>query len=263
MNFTRIKLEFENNIAMLTFNNPTALNAVSMQMLRELKEVPDRLEDPSNNARCLLITGEGRGFCAGADLGDPERGAGEEADLGKKLRTWYNPFLLRLRELQMPIVTAVNGPAAGIGMSFALMGDIILAARSAFFLQAFRNIGLVPDGGATFILPRRVGLTKAMELSTLAERLSADKALEMGLINRVYDDGELMPRALELATSLAEGPTKGLSLIRKAYWSSLDNSYSEQLELEATLQSEAGQTEDHKEGVAAFLEKREPRFTGS
>ena len=265
MEYKCIKLEFKDGIALLTLSNPKVLNAVSSQMLRDLNQVPDEIEDPSHGARCLLITGEGRGFCSGADLSKLKRGdeAADQLDRGEALKEWYRPILLRLRDLSMPIVTAVNGPAAGVGMSFALLGDIVLAARSAFFLQAFRNIGLVPDGGATFILPRRIGFSRAMELSLLGERLSADKALEWGMINRVCEEDQLMPEALELAKSLAEGPTESLNLIRKAYWKSADNTYEEQLELEEAFQSRAGKTHDHREGVAAFLEKRPANFKGN
>lgn len=264
MEYQRIRIEFKNSIARLTLNHPETLNAVSLQMIRELNAVLDEIEDPFNDARCLLITGQGRGFCAGANLSDPEKDMGSDTrpDLGAGLEKWYNPFLLRLRDLPMPIITAVNGPAAGVGMSFALMGDLVLAARSAFFLQAFRRIGLIPDGGATFILPRMIGFSRAMELSLLGERLPAEKALEWGMINRVYEDDHLMPEALKLAEALASGPTQALSLIRKAYWKSIDNTYETQLKLEGTLQKLAGQTQDFREGVAAFLEKRPAKFKG-
>jgi len=231
MQYQRIKIEFKNSIALLTLNHPEALNAVSLQMIRELNRVMDEIEDPANGARCLLITGAGRGFCAGANLSDPEKrmGRDRELDMGAGLEKWYNPFLIRLRDLRMPIITAVNGPAAGVGMSLALMGDMVLAARSAFFLQAFRRIGLIPDGGATFILPRMVGFSRAMELSLLGERLPAETALEWGMINRVYADDQLMPEAFKLAEALAGGPTEALRLIRQAYWKSIDNTYEGQL----------------------------------
>jgi 2-(1,2-epoxy-1,2-dihydrophenyl)acetyl-CoA isomerase len=264
MEYERVKIEFEKDFAVLTLNHPEALNAVSLKMIRELNRVLDPIEDPANGARCLLISGAGRGFCAGANLSDPEKNMGGEGaiDLGDGLEKWYNPFFIRLRDLRMPIITAVNGPAAGVGMSLALMGDIVLAARSAFFLQAFRRIGLIPDGGATYILPRMIGLARAMELSLLGERLPAETALEWGLINRIYEDDQLMPAALKLAAELAGGPTEALRLIRKAYWKSIDNTYEEQLKLERTLQRQAGRTSDFREGVSAFLEKRPARFKG-
>jgi 2-(1,2-epoxy-1,2-dihydrophenyl)acetyl-CoA isomerase len=264
MDYQCLAVEFRENLAILTLNRPKALNAVSETMIRELNRFLGELENPGHGARCLLITGAGRGFCSGADLGDQtyHKDGDIELDLGDHLARWYNPFFTRLRNLSMPIVTAVNGPAAGVGMSLALMGDMVLAARSAYFLQAFRHIGLIPDGGATFILPRRIGFARSMELSLMGERLAAEKALEWGLINRVFDDDRLMPSALELARALAAGPTVGLSLIRRAYWQSLDNSYEEQLGVERDLQRQAGRTRDFLEGVAAFLEKRPADFKG-
>lgn len=264
MDYKRIALELQDNIAVITLNHPEVLNAISAQMLMELKHATGQIEKPDSGIRCLLITGAGRGFCSGANLSDPRRELSEdrERDVGETLDQTYNPLFLRLRKFRMPIITAVNGPAAGVGMSLALMGDLVLAARSAYFLQAFRRIGLIPDGGATYTLPRRVGLARAMELSLLAERLPAEKALEWGLINRVYEDDTLLPEALECAKELAAGPTVSLSLIRKAYWQSLDNTYEQQLHLESILQREAGQTEDFREGVEAFLQKRKAIFQG-
>lgn len=264
MNFERIKLEFTDNVAVLTLNHPEALNAISLKMITELSDVMENIEDPANGARCLLLTGAGRGFCAGANLADPERGLAEggKIDGGEVLEKFYNPLFLRLSNLRMPFITAVNGPAAGVGMSFALSADMILAARSAYFLQAFRRIGLVPDGGATYILPRLIGTVRAMELSLLGERLPAEKALEWGMINRVYDDADLMPQAMKLAKDLATGPTSVLALIRRAYWLSHDNSYIEQLNVERQYQRLAGQTEDFLEGVTAFREKRPAQFKG-
>jgi len=263
MDFQRIRLEFVDNVAVLTLNHPEALNAVSVQMLRDLTAALAQIEDPANGARCLILTGAGRGFCAGANLADPERDQSKgERKAGGVLEEWYHPILLRLRDLRMPFITAVNGPAAGVGMSFAMMGDIVIAARSAYFLQAFRRIGLVPDGGSTFLLPRRVGWSRAMELSMLAERLPAEKALEWGLVNRVVEDGEALGAAMALGSELAAGPTVSMALIRKAYWQSLDNTYEEQLRLESQLQTEAGRTQDFAEGVTAFFEKRPPAFKG-
>lgn len=265
MNYERIKLNFADSVAVLTLNHPETLNAVSYQMARELLDAIKRLGKAESGARCLLLTGAGRGFCSGANLSDPERESTAdryERDAGKVVEQYYNPLLVGLRELRMPIVTAVNGPAAGVGMSFALMGDLVLAARSAYFLQAFRRIGLVPDGGATYLLPRLIGRARAMELSLLGERLPAQIAFEWGMINRVYDDEELMPKAHKLAVELASGPTVSLHLIRKLYWNSWDNSFIEQLLLERLLQKEAGQTEDNAEGLAAFFQKRPAQFKG-
>lgn len=261
MDYQRIIFEVRNTTAILTLNHPDVLNAISPLMIDEIRDALGRLEAPDNGIRSLLITGAGRGFCAGANIG----GSGD-GDSGRKpgstMDDSYNPLFLRLRDLPMPIITAVKGPVAGIGMSLALMGDMVVAGRSAFFLQAFRRIGLIPDGGATYILPRLIGQKRAMELSLLGERLSAEKALEWGLINRVVEDDQLVSESLALADRFATGPTVALGLMRKAYWESLDNTFSQQLRLESVLQKVAGQTEDNKEGVLAFREKREPLFKG-
>ena len=262
MEFNKVALDFagdSGNVAVLKFNHPEVLNAVGADMLEGLHAALGEVQDSNNGARCLLLTGAGRGFCAGANLADPKRGAGA----GGTLRSGYHPLLLALRDLDMPIVTAVNGAAAGVGMSFALLGDLVCASKSGFFLQAFARIGLVPDGGATFMLPRLVGWGRAMELSLLAERLSAEKAERWGLVNRVYDDNDaLMEGAMALASQLANGP-KSLAMIRRLYWETWHNAYEQQLDMEARLQAEAGRTRDHAEGVKAFLEKRDAKFSGS
>ncbi|MFC1896903.1 enoyl-CoA hydratase/isomerase [Thermodesulfobacteriota bacterium] len=264
MDYKRIQLKMDDDIAVLTLNHPEALNAISMRMLNELSNALGLIEEPENGIRCLLITGAGRGFCAGANLTDPDRDVAQERNLddSQSLDTTYNPMFMRLRELRMPVVTAVNGPAAGVGMSLALMGDLVFAARSAYFYQAFRYVGLVPDGGATFILPRLVGLSRAMELSFLAEKLPAEKALDWGLITRVYDEDQLMPESLKVAKELAAGPTVSFGMMRRIYWESLDNTYEQQLHLESIMQIRANSTEDFAEGVMAFREKRPPVFKG-
>ncbi|MEE2892739.1 MAG: enoyl-CoA hydratase/isomerase [Pseudomonadota bacterium] len=262
MSYERLKLEYEGAVAVLTFDHPEVMNAVGAQMLRELQTAVREVRDRGPQTRCLLITGAGRGFCAGANLADEERSRERETQgAGDGLRTGYHPLLCGLRDLQMPIVTAVNGAAAGVGMSFALMGDIVCASPRAFFLQAFARIGLIPDGGATFLLPRLVGWGRAMELSLLAERLPAERALEWGLINRVFEDDVLLAESMKIAEQLAAGP-RSLALIRRAYWQSYSNSYEAQLDLEAQLQNEAGRSTDFKEGVSAFLEKRDAQFSG-
>ena len=262
MEFERAKLDIDGQVATLTLNHPEVMNAVSMEMLGGLMKAMDEVENPSNGVRCLVMTGEGRGFCTGANLQGRGDNNGGRPDAGSALETSYHPFLRRLRNLNMPFITAVNGPAAGVGMSFALMGDLVLCARSSYFLQAFRRIGLVPDGGSTWILPRLVGKARAMELSLLGEKLPAETALQWGLVNRVIDDEKLMGEVKTLAKDLAAGPTVSLSLIRKLYWESTDNTYEEQLNLERQFQRTAGNSSDFKEGVRAFLEKRPAQFKG-
>jgi 2-(1,2-epoxy-1,2-dihydrophenyl)acetyl-CoA isomerase len=259
MEFTRVKLDIQDQVAILTLNHPEVMNAVSSEMLSGLMSAIDEIEAPANGVRCVVMTGAGRGFCAGANL---QSGPAGSRDAGQALETQYHPFLRRLRELPMPFLTAVNGAAAGVGMSFALMGDLVLCARSAYFLQAFRRIGLVPDGGSTWLLPRLVGRARAMELSLLGGKLPAEQALEWGIVNRVFEDGELMERTLELARDLASGPTVALGLTRRLYWESADNSYEQQLNLERQAQRRAGNSNDFAEGVRAFLEKRPAKFTG-
>jgi 2-(1,2-epoxy-1,2-dihydrophenyl)acetyl-CoA isomerase len=258
----RMSLDFDGKVAVVKFNHPEVMNAVGSQMLQDFTEAVRELRRPANGARCVLLTGEGRSFCAGANLQDTGRSE-RKGGAGDGLRGGYHPLLLTLRDLEMPIVTAVNGAAAGVGMSFAMMGDIVCASKAGFFLQAFARIGLVPDGGSTFMLPRLIGWGRAMELSLLAERLSAEQAHDWGLVNRLFDDNDaLMDGAMGLARRLADGP-KSLALIRQAYWSTWHNAYEQQLDLEARLQNQAGTTSDHAEGVAAFLEKRDASFTGN
>jgi 2-(1,2-epoxy-1,2-dihydrophenyl)acetyl-CoA isomerase len=263
MQFKHVMLDFDGQVAILKLDHPEVMNAVSKDMLGGLSDAIDAIEDRRGDVRCLVITGVGRAFCAGANLqGRNNAEPGKRTNAGAALETAYHPFLRRLRNLHCPIVTSVNGAAAGAGMSFALMGDMILCARSAYFLQAFRRIGLVPDCGSTWLLPRLVGRARSVELSLMGERLPAEKALEWGLINRVYDDAVLMEETMKLAHELANGPTIALSLIRKLYWESPENSFEDQLDLEQQFQRVAGAAEDFKEGVSAFLEKRPAKFKG-
>ena len=260
MTFERITLDIADDVALLTLNDPKVFNAMGEAMLEEIGDALDLVEDKANGVSALVITGAGKAFCAGANLRD--RGAGKARPAGMVLESHYHPLLRRVRYLHCPVVTAVNGVAAGGGMSWAMIGDIVLAARSASFLQAFRRIGLVPDVGATWLLPRRVGMARAMELSLLGERLPAEKAFEWGLVNRLCDDDRLMDEAMALARELARGPTRSLGLIRQLYWHSDENKFEDQLDLEFRSQRLAGATEDFREGVAAFLEKRPAQFTG-
>jgi 2-(1,2-epoxy-1,2-dihydrophenyl)acetyl-CoA isomerase len=260
--FERAYLTAHGNVAVITLNHPEAMNAVSPKMLKGLTHALNHVEK-SGKFRAVVMTGEGRGFCAGANLTEiPEERASADG-VGSALETAYHPFLRKLRDLNIPFVTAVNGAAAGVGMSIALMGDLILAARSAYFLQAFSRIGLVPDGGSTWLLPRLVGLARAKELSLLAEKLPAEKALEWGLINQVHNDDALLDAALKLAQRLADGPTQSLGLIRKLYWESPHNSYEVQIDRERESQQKAGKTQDFIEGVTAFAQKRPPKFKGT
>lgn len=264
MEFDLITLDIKDSIATLTFNDPDNLNAVSPAMLKGLDEALDAVEAPDAGVRCLILTGAGRGFCAGANL---TSGAGGKAksnkapDAGEGLEKAYHPLLRRLRNLHCPIVSAVNGPCAGVGVSFALMGDMVLAAESAFFLQAFRRIGLVPDGGSTYLLPRLVGMARAKELTIMGERLPAAQALEWGLINRVYSDDTLLNEANTLAAELAQGPMS-LGMIRNLLWESVDATYEEQLNNERQAQRTAGRSDDFAEGVKAFTQKRPANFKG-
>jgi 2-(1,2-epoxy-1,2-dihydrophenyl)acetyl-CoA isomerase len=265
MKFKYVMLDFDGPVAIIKLDHQEVMNAVSIDMLGGLGEALDAIEEKRAEVRCLVITGAGRAFCTGANL--QGRNQSNNMSTGKgagaALETAFHPFLRRLRKLHCPIVTSVNGPAAGAGMSFALMGDMILCARSSYFLQAFRRIGLVPDCGSTWILPRLIGKARSVELSLLGEKLPAEKALEWGLVNRVHDDAVLWDETLKLAHELSNGPTIALALIRKLYWDSPENSYEEQLNLEFESQRIAGSSADFKEGVGAFLEKRPAKFKGN
>ena len=255
--FERCYVTSRSGVAVLTLNHPETVNAASFSMMQGCLKAMDLIEADSA-FRAIVFTGEGRGFCSGANLAEPPPGG---ADLGDMLERTYHPFLRRLRDTNLPIVTALNGPAAGVGMSLALMGDLVVAARSAFLALGFTRLGLVPDGGSTWLLPRLVGLARARELALLGERLAAEKAQEWGLIHKVVDDETVVDSALALATRLAAGP-KAIGLTRKLFWESTHLSFEEQLKREQAAQAKAGATEDFREGIQAFFEKREPRFKG-
>jgi len=267
LDYQRLKVAREDGLAVVTLSDPTTLNAASMDMAAELHHALATLSAADGGVRAIVLTGEGRGFCSGANLSaGPGPGGGAvdpdgKPDAGRALEHTYNPLVTAMRDLSIPIVTAVNGAAAGVGCSIALMGDLIVAAESAYFLQAFRRIGLVPDGGSTYLLPRLIGKARAMEMALLGEKIPAAKALEWGLINRVVPDADLMPTALALARELANGP-KALGLIRRVMWASLDAEWTAQLHEERMAQRVAGKTEDFREGVAAFLQKRPAAFKG-
>jgi 2-(1,2-epoxy-1,2-dihydrophenyl)acetyl-CoA isomerase len=252
----------EGGLATVVLNRPDKLNSFTASMLVAFREaLENAASDPA--VRAVLISGEGRGFCAGQDLADRTVRPGDAPpDLGESLENRYNPVIRIIRAMPKPVVVAVNGVAAGAGANIALSGDIVLAARSARFLQAFAKIGLIPDSGGTYFLPRAVGMPRALGLALLGDALGAEQAAEWGLVWDVVDDAELRSRATELARSLATGPTAGFAAIKRALNASMDNSLDVQLDLERDLQQAAGRTRDYAEGVAAFMEKRTPRFEG-
>jgi 2-(1,2-epoxy-1,2-dihydrophenyl)acetyl-CoA isomerase len=265
MPYETIQLELKDGVAELTLNRPERLNAWNQQFGEELRSaIVVDAADPA--VRAVLITGAGRGFSSGADLKDMlERAAtGEQApDVGELLRERYHPIITGIRELPKPVVAAVNGPAVGIGCSLALSCDLIWAAESAIFGLAFVNIGLVPDGGSTFLVPAAAGKARALEMALLGDPVSAAQALEWGLINRVVPDAKLMEEARSLAARLAAGPTLSYANSKRALNNSVLKIMNEQLELEADIQSEMAQTKDFLEGVQAFVEKRDANFQGA
>jgi 2-(1,2-epoxy-1,2-dihydrophenyl)acetyl-CoA isomerase len=247
----------EQGVARLTLNRPDALNALHADTLAEIIDALDCVRD-DESARVLLMTGAGRAFSAGADL----RAAGPSKDLGSKVENYYNPILERLFALPVPVITAVNGPAVGAACAFALAGDIVLAARSAYFLQAFINIGLIPDAGTSWILPRQIGRARAQAMMMLGERIPAETAAQWGMIYKMVDDDALAAESHALAARLAKGPTRAYALIRDAIRYSLDHTLTETLAAERNSQRLAGLTQDFAEGVAAFREKRPAAFRG-
>jgi 2-(1,2-epoxy-1,2-dihydrophenyl)acetyl-CoA isomerase len=260
MTFEMIRLDIAAGIATLTLDRPEKLNSAPPQMFDEIAGALDRL----SGARVLLITGAGRAFCAGADL---ERRADDGASSAGNwaygaLTRHYCPTLVKLSKLGIPVICAVNGPAAGIGCSLALAGDFVIAGKSAYFLQAFINVGLVADGGASWALPRLVGKARATEMMMLGERIPAEKATDWGLIYKCVEDADLLTEARCLGARLADGPTTALGIIRQNLASSLETDYASALEREAEGQRVAGDTADAAEGKNAFRERRKPRFKG-
>ena len=256
-----ILVSVEAGVQTITLNRPERLNAFNPEMHGLLREALERAGD-DDAVRAVLLTGAGRGFCAGQDLSERDVGGDAVIDLSVTIESLYNPLVRRLRALPKPIVCAVNGVAAGAGANVALACDIVLAARSASFIQAFARIGLVPDSGGSWILPRLVGRARAMGLALLGDKLAAEDAADWGLVWKAVDDDKLMAEAGALARGLAAGPTRAYGLIKRALDDSETNTLDAQLDLERDLQRKAGLSEDYREGVAAFLAKRKPAFKG-
>lgn len=255
-----VELEWRGDVAIVRLNDPATLNAVSVEMVDALLAALDQVEA---RARAMVLTGTGKGFCSGANLsGEGMKALGTEGyDPGAALETHINPLIQRLTQFPCPWISAVNGAAAGVGASFGLMGDLVVAASSAYFLQAFAKVGLVPDGGSTHLLVKTIGRVRAMEMMLLAERLPAAKALEWGLVNRVVADEALLDEAVALAQQLGTGAAS-LKEIRKLAWTAVDGDLAQSLSAERAAQQRAGQTKDHVEGVMAFVQKRAANFTG-
>ncbi len=265
MAYEHILWSEEDGVATLTINRPDRLNALNAGVIQEMIDAVDQIRDGASSARCLVLTGAGRGFSSGADLSGGGAGGAigkGPVDAGKVLETHFNVLLERLFALPVPFVTSVNGPAAGAGCSYALAGDIVVAARSAYFLQAFVNIGLVPDVGSTWLLPRLAGKARAQAMMMLGERIPAETAAEWGMIWKVVDDDALAAETAAIARRLAAGPTRALALIRHGIRDCLDRTLTEALMVERVNQLAAGRTADFAEGVMAFLQKRPAAFTG-
>ena len=256
--YETILLSLESGIARLTLNRPDRLNSFTVQMHEEVADALGKLGD----ARVLVLTGAGRGFCAGQDLNDRAVAPGGSVDLGESLELRYNPLIRRLTALPMPVIARVNGVAAGAGANIALACDIVIAARSAKFIQSFANIGLVPDSGGTWVLPRLIGQARAMGLALTGEALSADKAALWGMIWKAVDDEALDAEVDALATRFASAPTAGLARIKTMIRASWTATLSDHLDTERDAQRSLGGGNDYREGIAAFLEKRTPNFTG-
>lgn len=265
MNFQDILYSVEDRVALIKLNRPKALNAMTLPLMEELGQAFDQAAtDPA--VKVIVLTGEGRGFSTGADLAataaKPPLDVQGRLDLGYALDRYYNPLILKMRSLPKPVIAAVNGVAAGAGANLALMADLTIAARSSYFLQAFVNIGLIPDAGGTWILPRALGQQRAMGLALLGERLPAEQARDWGLIWEVMDDEQLLPGVLTLARRLADGPAIAIERIKRAVHAAAGNDLAKQLDLESDLQRECGRSLDFQEGAMAFVQKRKPNFKG-
>jgi 2-(1,2-epoxy-1,2-dihydrophenyl)acetyl-CoA isomerase len=257
MNYQAILLDIEDDVAVLTLNRPAVMNALNSQMRAEIDHA---VRIGQENARALVLTGAGRAFCAGQDLGDAGNAA--QLDLERTLREEYEPMLRRLFDCPIPTIAAVNGPAAGAGANLALAADVVIAAESASFQQAFTRIGLIPDAGGTYWLPRQIGFARAMGAALFAEPVTARQAVDWGMIWEAVPDDAFAAHWQARAASLASGPTQAYAGVKQALRASFGNGLDEQLALEARLQGACGETRDFKEGVLAFLEKRPARFEG-
>ena len=261
MDYKLIKYSIEQKVALIKFNRPEVLNSFNKQMAKEFQSA---LRDARDNkeVRSILITGEGKAFSAGQDLAEAVPKDKPLADVGEIVRESYNPIILLIREIEKPIVCAVNGTAAGAGANIALACDIVVASEKASFIQSFAKIGLIPDSSGTFFLPRIVGLQRASAMMMLAEKISAEEALKYGMIYKIYSEEKLLEEAQKLARHLSSQPTKGFGLTKRALNKSFFNDLNSQLNLEEELQIEASRSYDYQEGVKAFLEKRNPDFQG-
>jgi 2-(1,2-epoxy-1,2-dihydrophenyl)acetyl-CoA isomerase len=266
MSYQTILFDVSDGIARLTLNRPDRLNSFNVEMHGEVRAALGKLAE-DRTARVLVLTGAGRGFCAGQDLGDRAvapggQGVNQSVDLGESIDKYYKPLVLALRNLPMPVIAAVNGVAAGAGANIALSCDLVIATRSASFIQSFSKLGLVPDSGGTWLLPRLLGNARAMGLALLADKLSAEQAAQWGLIWRCVEDGEFKQTVDTLAAQLALAPTRGLARTKQAIYESWGRSFEQALDQERDFQRELGRSQDYAEGVAAFTEKRNPKFTG-
>jgi 2-(1,2-epoxy-1,2-dihydrophenyl)acetyl-CoA isomerase len=258
MAYETIQFKQAGGIARLTLDRPDRLNSFTVQMHEEVADALTKL----GNARVLVLTGAGRGFCAGQDLNDRAVAPGQSVDLGHSVETYYNPLIRRLTSLPLPVIARVNGVAAGAGANIALACDIVIAAKSAKFIQSFASIGLIPDSGGTWVLPRLVGQARALGLALTAEPLLAEKAAEWGLIWKAVEDDALDSEVDALAARFATAPTRGLAAIKRMIRESWGHSLDQELDLQRDAMRELGLSGDYKEGVAAFIEKRQPNFTG-
>jgi len=254
-----VLLEIKNAVAIITLNRPEKFNAFNREMALLLQKILDDCA-ADKNIRCIYLTGNGKAFCAGQDLSELTK---EDAPgFDKMLSEYYNPIVTRIRNIEKPIVCAVNGVAAGAGANIALCCDVVVASISASFIQAFSKIGLIPDSGGTYFLPRLIGFQKASALMMLGDKVSATDAEKTGMVYKIFPDEIFAEESLKIATTLSQTPTKGLALTKQALNSSFNNSLQQQLQTEDKLQFTAAQTHDYNEGVQAFLEKRNPNFTG-